>query len=248
MSRKQTEDVNQTALWSTTCFSAPFQAAVRKAEELVLVHQEYQRGLHMFEDWLEQKQSNLGLLSPLDGDVHTLEKTLAELHVSIDHLVFFFRPSPLVFLASHQHLFFSPPQMLQSRCSEGHGLLTSALSSRERVIPWGVPQIEDRALETAQREWQAYQDRLENTRAGLEQTLVRLQQLEGRFQSLDQWLVDIELKVELRSHRRSDCAAKELQLQQLMVRRGQKHAYGRVHKSVHLCYPIPKIFFSLIHV
>lgn len=59
-----------------------FQAAVGKAEELVLVHQEYQRGLHMFEDWLEQEQSNLGLLSPLDGDVNTLEKTLKDLHVS----------------------------------------------------------------------------------------------------------------------------------------------------------------------
>lgn len=62
---------------------AAFQAAVRKAEDLVLVHQEYQRGLHMFEDWLEQEQSNLGLLSPLDGDVNTLEKTLKELHVSV---------------------------------------------------------------------------------------------------------------------------------------------------------------------
>lgn len=38
----------------------------------------------MFEDWLEQEQSNLGLLSPLDGDVHTLEKTLEELHVSVE--------------------------------------------------------------------------------------------------------------------------------------------------------------------
>lgn len=102
-------------------------------------------------------------------------------------------------------------------------MLKSALSSRERVIPWGVPQIEDRALETAQREWQAYQDRLENTRANLEQTLVRLQQLEGRFQSLDQWLVDLELKVSLRSDRRSDCSAKELQLQQLLVRRREPH-------------------------
>lgn len=64
------------------CVSMVFQAAVRKAEELVLVHQEYQRGLHMFEDWLEQEQSSLGLLSPLDGDMSTLEKTLKELHVS----------------------------------------------------------------------------------------------------------------------------------------------------------------------
>ncbi|XP_060722109.1 nesprin-1 isoform X2 [Tachysurus vachellii] len=161
-------------------------AAVKKAEALVLVHQEYQRGLHMFEDWLEQEQSNLALLSPLDGDVNALEKTLKELH------------------------------MLQSRCSEGHALLKSALSSREQVIPWGVPQIEDRALETAQREWQAYQDRLENTQASLEQTLIRLQQLEGCFQNLDRWLVDIELKVSLRSDRRAECAAKELQLQQLL--------------------------------
>ncbi|TSR99415.1 Nesprin-1 [Bagarius yarrelli] len=162
-------------------------AAVRKAEELVLVHQEYQRGLHMFEDWLEQEQSHLGLLSPLDGDVNMLEKTLKELHT------------------------------LQSRCSEGHALLKSALSSRERVIPCGVPQIEDRALETAQREWQAYQDRLEVTRVNLEQTLIRLQQLEGRFQSLDKWLGDIELNVGLRNDRRSDCAAKERQLQQLLA-------------------------------
>ncbi|XP_062858462.1 nesprin-1 isoform X4 [Trichomycterus rosablanca] len=170
-------------------------AAVSKAEELVLVHQEYQRGLHMFEDWLEQEQSSLALLSPLDGDVNTLEKTLKEL------------------------------QVLQSLCSEGHALLNSALSSRERVIPWGVPQIEDRALETAQREWQAYQDRLENTRAGLEQTLTRLQQLEGCFQSLDQWLTDLELKVRPRSHRRSDSATKDVQLQRLLhwqVEAGQK--------------------------
>lgn len=116
-----------------------------------------------------------------------------------------------------------PPQTLRSRCTEGHALLKSALSSRERVIPWGVPQIEDRALETAQREWQAYQNRLESTQASLEQTLGRLQQLEGRFQSLDQWLMDIELKVKLRNHRRSDYAAKELQLQQLLVRSREKH-------------------------
>lgn len=72
---------NDTALRSNMC-SCCFQAAVGKAEELVLVHQEYQRGLHMFEDWLEQEQSNLGLLSPLDGDVNTLDKTLKDLHVS----------------------------------------------------------------------------------------------------------------------------------------------------------------------
>ncbi|XP_048062412.1 nesprin-1 isoform X1 [Megalobrama amblycephala] len=160
-------------------------AAVSKAEELVLLHQEYQRGLHMFEDWLEQEQSSLALLSPLDEDVNALENTLKEL------------------------------QMLQSHCPKGHNLLSSVLASRERVIPWGAPQIEDRALETAQTEWQGYQDRLGETKVQVEQALTRVQQLEGLFQSLDQWLVDMELKVKVRNHRRSDVTAKEAQLQHL---------------------------------
>lgn len=60
-----------------------FQASVSKAEELVLLHQEYQRGLHMFEDWLEQEQSSLALLSPLDEEISSLENTLKELQVCI---------------------------------------------------------------------------------------------------------------------------------------------------------------------
>ncbi len=60
-----------------------FQAAVSKAEELVLLHQEYQRGLHMFEDWLEQEQNSLVLLSPLNEDVNALENTLKELQVNM---------------------------------------------------------------------------------------------------------------------------------------------------------------------
>ncbi len=105
--------------------------------------------------------------------------------------------------------------MLQLHCPKGHNLLSSVLASRERVIPWGAPQIEDRALETAQREWQGYQDRLGETKVQVEQALARVQQLEGLFQSLDQWLVDIELKVKVRSHRHSDVTAKEAQLQHL---------------------------------
>uniref|UniRef100_A0A8C1T5H7 Spectrin repeat containing, nuclear envelope 1a n=1 Tax=Cyprinus carpio TaxID=7962 RepID=A0A8C1T5H7_CYPCA len=167
-------------------------AAVSKAEELVLLHQEYQRGLHMFEDWLEQEQNSLALLSPLDEDVNALENTLKEL------------------------------QMLQSHCPKGHNLLSSVLASRERVIPWGAPQIEDRALETAQTEWQGYQDRLGETKVQVEQALARVQQLEGVFQSLDQWLVDIELKVKVRSHRRSDVTAKEAQLQHLKIEAAQR--------------------------
>uniref|UniRef100_A0A8C1K642 Spectrin repeat containing, nuclear envelope 1a n=1 Tax=Cyprinus carpio TaxID=7962 RepID=A0A8C1K642_CYPCA len=171
-------------------------AAVSKAEELVLLHQEYQRGLHMFEDWLEQEQNSLALLSPLDEDVNALENTLKEL------------------------------QMLQSHCPKGHNLLSSVLASRERVIPWGAPQIEDRALETAQTEWQGYQDRLGETKVQVEQALARVQQLEGVFQSLDQWLVDIELKVKVRSHRRSDVTAKEAQLQHLKAAQRQTEVEG----------------------
>ncbi|XP_022518839.2 nesprin-1 isoform X7 [Astyanax mexicanus] len=176
---------------------AKAKAAVSKAEELVLVHQEYQRGLHMFEDWLEQEQSSLALLSPLDGDVDTLEKTLKEL------------------------------ETLQSSCSQGLTLLKSALASREQVVPWGVPQIEERALETAQREWQEYQERMRDTKTQVEQTLSRLQQLESCYQSLDQWVEDIERKVRLRSHRRSDSTTKDTQLQQLLqwqMEAGQKQS------------------------
>lgn len=96
-------------------------------------------------------------------------------------------------------------------------MLSSVLASRERVVPWGAPQIEDRALETAQTEWEGYQDRLGETKIQVEQALARVQRLEGLFQNLDQWLVDMELKVKVRSHRRSDVTAKETQLQQLKV-------------------------------
>ncbi len=66
-----------------------FQAAVSKAEELVLLHQEYQRGLHMFEDWLEQEQNSLALLSPLNEDVNALENTLKELQVNMKQDFFY---------------------------------------------------------------------------------------------------------------------------------------------------------------
>lgn len=49
----------------------------------MLVHQEYQRALHVFEDWLEQEQATLASLSHPDGNVDTLEKTLGQLQVLI---------------------------------------------------------------------------------------------------------------------------------------------------------------------
>ncbi|KAF3849912.1 hypothetical protein F7725_019631 [Dissostichus mawsoni] len=169
-----------TTLPSRRCSSC--NNAVGKAKGLVLVHQEYQRGLHVFEDWLEQEQATLASLSHPEGNVETLEKTLQE---------------------------------LREHCSNGQSLLSSVLSSRERVIPWGIPQIEDRALDTAQREWGAYQGRLEETQTQLSSTLTRLRQMGQRFLSLAQWLQEMEKVANLRGHRRSDRGTKETQLKKL---------------------------------
>ncbi|KAG2468780.1 SYNE1 protein, partial [Polypterus senegalus] len=160
-------------------------ASVTKAEELVLAHQEYQRGLRMFEDWLEQEQEKLSCFSHTEGDVETLENTLREL------------------------------QDLQIQCTEGQALLNIALANREKVIPRGIPQIEDRALETVEQEWDMYQARLAESRAHLNTTLTRLRQMEQKFQHLDEWLRNIETKATIRTGRRSDRATKEAQLQML---------------------------------
>lgn len=94
------------------------------------------------------------------------------------------------------------------------------LTSREKVIPWGVPQIEDRALDTAQREWGAYQGRLEETQTQLCSALTRLRQVGQKFLSLAQWLEEMEKVANIRCHRRSDKAIKETQLRKLQVREG----------------------------
>lgn len=44
-------------------------------------HQEYQRTLHEFKDWLEQQQERLSCYTQLEGDVETLEETLRKLQV-----------------------------------------------------------------------------------------------------------------------------------------------------------------------
>ena len=44
-------------------------------------HQEYQRGLRAFEEWLEQEQEKLGCYTQLEGDVDMLEETLQKLQV-----------------------------------------------------------------------------------------------------------------------------------------------------------------------
>lgn len=47
----------------------------------MLDHQEYQRGLHVLEDWLEQEQEKLGCCSALEGDGEALENTLQQMQV-----------------------------------------------------------------------------------------------------------------------------------------------------------------------
>ncbi|XP_053736179.1 nesprin-1 isoform X10 [Synchiropus splendidus] len=159
--------------------------AVSKAKGLVQVHQEYQRALHVFEDWLEQEQTTLASLSHPEWNADNLEETLIQL------------------------------QNLRDSCSNGQSLLSSVLTSRERVIPWGVPQIEDRALDTAQREWGTYQSHLEETQATLSSTLTRLKEMSQRFISLTKWLEEMEKVADLRPHRRSDRTTKETQMKKL---------------------------------
>lgn len=81
-----------------------------------------------------------------------------------------------------------------------------------------MPQIEDRALDTAQREWAAYQNRLEDTQAQLRSTLTRLRQMGHKFLSLAQWLEEMEKVANIRSNRRSDETTKQIQLKKLQVR------------------------------
>lgn len=154
-------------------------------------HQEYQRSLHEFKDWLEQQQETLSCYTQLEGDIETLEDTLRKL------------------------------QELQVHCTEGQALLNTLLVTREQVIPWGSPQLEDRCLEAVQQDWNSYQTRLGETRSQLNSALAKLRQIEQKFQRLDNWLKVMESKGQLRSGRRSDIATKQAQLQLLKVGEGQ---------------------------
>lgn len=100
------------------------------------------------------------------------------------------------------------------------------------MIPWGLPQIEDRALDTAQREWAAYQDRLKETRAHLNATLMKLKQMGQRFLNLAQWLEEMEKAATVRRHRRSDRATKGTQLKKLQVREDQ---FSKQSVTCHSC-------------
>lgn len=108
------------------------------------------------------------------------------------------------------------------------------LVSREQVIPWGIPQLEDRTLETVQQEWGSYQTRLSETRSQLNSAIAKLRQMEQKFQRLDNWLKGMENKGQLRSSRRSDKATKEAQLELLKVCGGTEY-FNDADGFGHLC-------------
>lgn len=110
-----------------------------------------------------------------------------------------------------------PLQELQVHCTEGQALLNSVLHAREEVIPSGIPQTEDRALESLRQDWQAYQQRLSETRTQFNNVVNKLRLMEQKFQQVDEWLKAMEDKVSLRSGRQSNRAAKEIQLHQMKV-------------------------------
>ncbi|XP_039707258.1 nesprin-1 isoform X7 [Pteropus medius] len=159
--------------------------AVTKCEKLVRLHQEYQRDLNTFEVWLGQEQEKLERYSVLEGDAQTHETTLRDL------------------------------QELQVHCAEGQALLNSVLHTREEVIPSGIPQTEDRALESLRQDWQAYQQRLSETRTQFNNAVNKLRLMEQKFQQVDEWLKTLEQKMSLKTERQSNRAAKETQFHQL---------------------------------
>ncbi|PIO02913.1 hypothetical protein AB205_0113040, partial [Aquarana catesbeiana] len=159
--------------------------AISKADKIVSDHQDYQKGLRTFDDWLQQEIEKLDCLELLDGNIEMYESTLREL------------------------------QELQMRCAEGQALLNSALHTREEVMQWGIPHIEDRELESLRQDWQVYQQRLTETRGQINAVLSKLKVMERKFQKTDEWLTSVEGKVNIRTGRQSDRATKEIQLQQM---------------------------------
>lgn len=103
------------------------------------------------------------------------------------------------------------------RCAEGQALLNSALHAREEVIPSGIPQAEDRALESLRQDWQGFQHRLSETRTQVNNVVNKLRLTEQKFQQVDEWLTTVEEKINLRTGRQSNRATKEIQLHQMKV-------------------------------
>lgn len=102
-------------------------------------------------------------------------------------------------------------------CAEGQALLNSALHTREEVIPSGIPQAEDRALESLRQDWQTYQHRLTETRTQFNNVVNKLRLMEQKSQQVEEWLKRMEEKISVRSECQSSRSTKETQLLQMKV-------------------------------
>lgn len=103
------------------------------------------------------------------------------------------------------------------RCAEGQALLNSVLHTREDVIPSGIPQAEDRVLESLRQDWQVYQHRLAETRTQFNSVVNKLRLMEQKFQQVDERLKRMEEKISVRSDCQSSRSTKEIQLLQMKV-------------------------------
>lgn len=108
-------------------------------------------------------------------------------------------------------------QELQVHCAEGQALLNSVLHTRDDVIPSGIPQAEDRVLESLRQDWQVYQHRLAETRTQFNTVVNKLRLMEQKYQQVDEWFKRMEEKISVRSECRSSRATKEIQLLQMKV-------------------------------
>ena len=72
-------------------------------------------------------------------------------------------------------------------------------------------------MESLRQDWQAYQQRLSETRAQFNNVVNKLRLMEQKFQQVDEWLKTLEEKASLRTGRQSNRAAKETQLHQMKV-------------------------------
>lgn len=142
-----------------------------------------------------------------------------------------------------------PLQELQVRCAEGQALLNSVLHAREEVIPSGIPQTEDRALESLRQDWQAYQQRLSETRTQFNNVVNKLRLMEQKYQQVDEWLKTLESKVSVRTGRQASRAAKEMQLHQMKVQLLQILDLCQSNGDLAVCFiEIVSNFLSKIYI
>lgn len=130
-------------------------------------------------------------------------------------------------------------------CVEGQTLLNTILHVREEVIPWGVPQMQDRILESVRQDWAVYQHKLSEVRSLLNTTLSRLRLMENKFLKVDEWLKTMEERVNFRTGRQSDRATKEMQVQQMKVMKFDDGHFFLFQEPInHIVYVISTVLYT----